>query len=49
MVDANFRAKLKDRGLTDCELGSGWSYYVEQTKFKAHVATIGNQTDVSLT
>ncbi|TFK79956.1 hypothetical protein K466DRAFT_504721 [Polyporus arcularius HHB13444] len=47
MVDANFRAKLKDRGLTDCELGSGWSYYVEQKKFKAHVATIGSQNDTS--
>ncbi len=46
MVDVNFRAKLKDRGLADYELGSGWQYYVEQAKFKAHVATIGNQSDV---
>ncbi|TFK80022.1 hypothetical protein K466DRAFT_504583, partial [Polyporus arcularius HHB13444] len=36
MLDANFRAKLKDRGLEDAELGPGWSYYVENSKFQAH-------------
>lgn len=49
MLDANFRAKLKDRGLQDMELGAGWSYYVENAKFKSHVASIGNQSDVSPT
>lgn len=48
MVDANFRTKLKDRGLADVEIGSGWWYYVEQSKFQAHVATIGTQNDVSV-
>ncbi|RDX40229.1 hypothetical protein OH76DRAFT_1366517, partial [Lentinus brumalis] len=47
MVDANFRAKLKDRGLADVEIGSGWWYYVEQSKFQAHVSSIGKQTDTS--
>ena len=47
MLDANFRAKLKDRGLEDYELSPGWSYYVENGKFKTHVRAIGSQTDVS--
>ncbi|KAI0686904.1 hypothetical protein C8T65DRAFT_590675 [Cerioporus squamosus] len=47
MVDANFRAKLKDRGFVDFELGSGWSYYVEQSKFGTHVDNIGNQNDAN--
>ncbi len=47
MVDANFRAKLKDRGLEDAELGPGWSHYVENSKFKAHVDSLGRQTNVS--
>ncbi|TFK79970.1 hypothetical protein K466DRAFT_504692 [Polyporus arcularius HHB13444] len=47
MVDANFRAKLKDRGLEDAELGPGWAHYVENSKFKAHVDSLGKQTDTS--
>ncbi|OJT07897.1 hypothetical protein TRAPUB_1209 [Trametes pubescens] len=45
MIDANFRAKLKDRGLDDYELAPGWSYYVENSKFKAHVDAAGEQTE----
>ncbi|KAI0739804.1 hypothetical protein C8Q80DRAFT_1124130 [Daedaleopsis nitida] len=45
MLDANFRAKLKDCGLQDIELGPGWSYYVENAKFKSHVQSIGSQLD----
>ncbi|KAI0744413.1 hypothetical protein C8Q76DRAFT_606972, partial [Earliella scabrosa] len=45
MVDANFRAKLKDRGLADMELGPGWSYYVENSTFKTHVETLGTQNE----
>ena len=37
MIDANFRAKSKDRGFSDIELAPGWSYYVEETKYQAHV------------
>ncbi|KAI0741518.1 hypothetical protein C8Q80DRAFT_1221541 [Daedaleopsis nitida] len=45
MLDANFRAKLKDRGLEDIELSPGWSYYVENAKFKSHVQSIGIQSE----
>ncbi|RDX39980.1 hypothetical protein OH76DRAFT_1423978 [Lentinus brumalis] len=47
MIDANFRAKLKDHGFEDYELGSGWSYYVEYTKYKAHLSNMGVQNDTS--
>ncbi|TDL16540.1 hypothetical protein BD410DRAFT_816721 [Rickenella mellea] len=33
-VDANFRLKLKDRGIKDPELGSGWAYFVETKKYQ---------------
>ncbi|TDL13597.1 hypothetical protein BD410DRAFT_735152, partial [Rickenella mellea] len=33
-VDANFRLKLKDRGIKDPELGSGWAYFVEKNKYQ---------------
>ncbi|TFK80097.1 hypothetical protein K466DRAFT_667830 [Polyporus arcularius HHB13444] len=45
MLDANFKAKLKDRGLEDIELAPGWMYYVENTKFKAHVDSLGPQNE----
>ena len=38
MVDANFKLKLKDRGINDCELSPGWSYYVNEEKFQQHIA-----------
>ncbi|KAI0688809.1 hypothetical protein C8Q76DRAFT_772031 [Earliella scabrosa] len=37
MIDANFRARCKDRGFDDVELAPGWSYYVEETAYQAHV------------
>ncbi|OBZ73392.1 hypothetical protein A0H81_06621 [Grifola frondosa] len=47
MIDANFRAQLKDRSLEDAELGSGWSYYVEETRYMSHVAKYGDQKEES--
>lgn len=46
MMDANFRAKCKDRGLDDFELSPGWSYFVEEDKYMAHVRQQGDQTEV---
>ncbi|KAI0042927.1 hypothetical protein FA95DRAFT_1575419 [Auriscalpium vulgare] len=42
-VDANFRLKLKDRGLRDIELMPGWAYYVEES---AYQRLIKNHVDV---
>jgi hypothetical protein len=37
-VDANFKLKLKNRHIKDPELGSGWSYFVENSAYLRHVA-----------
>ncbi|KAF9791850.1 hypothetical protein BJ322DRAFT_998331 [Thelephora terrestris] len=36
-IDANFRLKLKSRGIKDPELGSGLAYFVNAAKFEAHL------------
>jgi hypothetical protein len=41
-IDANFRLKLKSRGIKDPELGSGLAYFVNNAKFEEH---LGNQID----
>jgi hypothetical protein len=45
-VDANFRLSLKDKGLKDVELGPGWAYQVEETRFQNHIANILDQQEV---
>ncbi|OJT14652.1 hypothetical protein TRAPUB_8795 [Trametes pubescens] len=45
MIDANFRARCKDRKLDDFELASGWSYYVEETKYQAHVKACAHRKE----
>ena len=42
-LDANFRLKLKDRGLVDPEFGPGWAYFVNEEKYKEEIA---KHTDV---
>ena len=36
-LDANFRLKLKNRQISDPELGSGWFYFVENSAYSRHV------------
>ena len=48
MIDANFRAKSKDRGLDDISLSPGWAYYVEGSKYMAHVNSTGKNAEVSV-
>ena len=36
-MDANFRLKLKSRGIQDPELGSGLTYFVNNEKFDSHL------------
>lgn len=45
-IDANFRLKLKARGIKDPELGSGWAYFVEQTEYEKHVRKHFTDVDV---
>lgn len=49
MLDANFRLKSKERGITsDPALGSGLAYYVEEDKYQDHLKTCSDQTEVSI-
>lgn len=47
-VDANFKLKSKNRQINDPELGSGWSYFVENTAYTNHVANNPQEEDVSM-
>lgn len=35
--DANFRLKLKERGIVDPEFGPGWAYFVNDSAYKAEI------------
>jgi hypothetical protein len=45
-IDACFRLKLKDRGIDDARLGSGWSYFVNNEEYHAHLASASNAASV---
>ena len=45
-VDANFWLKLKNRHINDPELGSGWSYFVENSAYTHHVANSHHDKEV---
>lgn len=47
-IDANFRLKLKTRGIKDPELGSGLAYFVNTTKFGAHLKSHVDEDEVSI-
>lgn len=46
MIDANFRARCKDRGIKDIELAPGWSYYVEEKAYQKHIRQCKNLKEV---
>ena len=47
MVDANFKLKLKDKGIPDAHLGSGWAYFVKDDEFGSYLqAHAGDQVEV---
>ena len=45
-VDANFRLKLKNRGINDPDIGSGWAYFVENQQYTKHVSQNTNDVEV---
>lgn len=47
-IDANFRLKLKSRGIKDPELGSGLAYFVNGEKFEAHLKNHIDDDNVSI-
>ncbi|KAH7904113.1 hypothetical protein BJ138DRAFT_1119717 [Hygrophoropsis aurantiaca] len=47
-MDANFRLKLRDRGIkNDNELGPGWAYFVEYTRYLRIMEQFGDQKEVN--
>jgi len=46
-IDANFRLKLKNRKIKDPEVGSGWAYFVENSRYIGHVSQNANDAEVS--
>ena len=47
-IDANFRLKLKTRGIKDPELRSGLAYFVNTVKFQEHLKNHVHDNEVSL-
>lgn len=46
-IDANFRLKLKDKGLKDDPpLGDGWSHMVKTKPYQAYINEYGYQVEV---
>lgn len=49
MVDANFKLRLKDKGIPDKHLAPGWAYFVRDDRFEAYLQEhSGSQTEVFL-
>ena len=45
-MDANFKLKGKDRGFTDLEMTSGWSYFVNEHKYQEHLKDFVDESEV---
>jgi len=48
-IDANFRLKLKARGIKDPELGSGLTYFVNTATLQKHLKNCAHQDEVGRT
>lgn len=47
MVDANFKLRLKEKGIKDAHLASGWAYFVKDETFQAYLEQhSGTQSEV---
>lgn len=46
-VNANFRLKLKSRGISNPKIGSGWSYFVGNEEYGKHVSQKNTEMEVS--
>ena len=48
-IDANFRLKLKEKGiLNDPALGDGWAHWVQDPPYRAYIKKYGHQVEVCL-
>ncbi|KAG6809103.1 hypothetical protein H0H92_001589 [Tricholoma furcatifolium] len=46
-IDANFKLRLKNRGLSDTELAPGWAYYVEDSAYQVHLKNYIDQPEIN--
>jgi hypothetical protein len=46
-MDANFKLKGKDRGITDLETTPGWSYCVNEHKYQQYLINFADEEEVS--
>ncbi|KAG6807588.1 hypothetical protein H0H92_007027 [Tricholoma furcatifolium] len=46
-MDANFKLRLKKRGLSDTDLGPGWAYYVEEGAYQEHLSNYIDQPEIN--
>ena len=46
-IDANFRLKLKSCGIKDPEIGSRWSYFMENKQYSRHISQKTIEMEVS--
>ncbi|KAM6497206.1 hypothetical protein JOM56_007679 [Amanita muscaria] len=46
-VDANFKLKGKDRGITDAELAPGWASFVEELSYQEHLKNYVDQPEIN--
>jgi hypothetical protein len=47
-IDANFKLKLKNRGINDPELAPGWASFVEESSYQNHIRNYIEQPEVRL-
>ncbi|KAG6825043.1 hypothetical protein H0H92_005019, partial [Tricholoma furcatifolium] len=46
-MDANFKLRLKKRGLSDVDLAPGWAYYVEENAYQSHLSNYIEQPEIN--
>ncbi|KAI0037995.1 hypothetical protein FA95DRAFT_1506217, partial [Auriscalpium vulgare] len=45
-IDANFKLKMKNRGVKDIELSPGWGYFVKQSDYGVHVGKYADEKEM---
>ena len=45
-MDANFKLKGKDRGLTDLEMTPGWSYCMNEHEYQSYLVDYAHKDEV---
>ncbi|EMD30796.1 hypothetical protein CERSUDRAFT_60828, partial [Gelatoporia subvermispora B] len=46
-LDACFKLKLKARGITDPDLGTGWAYFIDEPGYQAYLSSCQDLKEIS--